>query len=345
MKKSRNKMLFVFSFVYYIIFIVLMIVGTFKDLQITVELFNPENLLARVFESFGSFVYWGIWGPAFTIIFLCRRDLNESLAVINKLVPAIRPVENTQSRGYRVFDFVLKAVTAVGFFVLAVVGWKKLIENILKNILLMLGKNDMSQAFYFIFCTVFTAIAVFVCYKTIDSQKLKKIESLALAGVLFGIFLKIIEECKSITNRVRVREMIAYSNGFLNEDGLSEGRYSPLTSSMADTTDFSAFTQWYKKGDDMGIYNRADSFPSGHTNYASASFLIYLLCSAYEKLKKLAPSMLIIAFIYTAVTAFTRLVAGAHYLTDVAAAAIIGYTLFLIVYKIYFSFSKKGVIG
>lgn len=344
MKKSKNKMLIVFSFVYYIIFIALMIVGTFKDLQITTGLFNPENSLVRIFENFGQFVYWGIWGPAFTIIFLCRRDLNESLAVINRLVPAIRPVENTQSKAYKFFNLVLKIITTVGFLVLAIVGWKKLIENVIKNILLMLEKDNMSQAFYFIVCTVFTAIVIQLCRK-IDKAKLKKIESLALAGVLLGIFFKIVEECKNITERVRVREMIAYSNGFLNEDGLSEGRYSPLTRSMADTTDFSAFTPWYKKGDDMGIYNRADSFPSGHTTYACTSFLLYPICLAYDKLKKLAPLALIIAFAYTAAMGFTRLVAGAHYLTDVAAAAIIGYTLFIIVYKIYVSFTKKGVIG
>lgn len=317
--------------------------GTFSDLQITVHLFNPENVLTRIIEAFGAFVYWGIWGPAFTLIFLCRRDLNESLTVINKLFPAIKPIDNTDHKAYRFFNLLLKVVTSVGFFVLAMVGWKKLIENVLKNILLLLNRDNPSQAFYFIICTLFTAIVIFLCRKT-DREKLRKLEGLALAGVLFGIFLKIVEECKPITNRVRVREMIAYSNGFLNEKGLSEGKYSPLTSAMANTADFSAYTPWYKIGDDMGIYSRTDSFPSGHTSGACASLLLYLLSKAYDKLKRFAPFALIASFAYIAIVGFTRMVAGAHYLTDVAAAAILGYSLFLIVYKIYNSFVKKGVI-
>ncbi|MDE5984940.1 MAG: phosphatase PAP2 family protein [Eubacterium sp.] len=344
MKKSINKPIIIFSFIFYIVAIALMIVGTFNDLQITVNLFNPQSLFAQIFEGFGQFVYWAIWGPAITLIFLCRRDLNESLAVINKLIPAIKPVENTEHKAYKFFNILLKAITTLGFFILAMVGWKKLIENVIKNILLMLDKDNLSQPVYFIICTIFTAIIILLCRK-IDKEKLRKLEGLALAGVLFGIFLKIVEECKPITNRVRVREMVAYSNGFLNEKGLSEGKYSPLTSAMTANTDFSAYTPWYRIGDDMGIYSRTDSFPSGHTSCACAAFMLYLFASAYDKLKKLAPFALVISFVYIGIVGFTRMIAGAHYLTDVAGAAILGYSLFLIVCKIYNKFTEKGIIG
>lgn len=344
MKKSINKPLIIFSFVFYIIAIALMIAGTFNDLQITVNLFNPESLITQIFEGFGQFVYWAIWGPAFTLIFLCRRDLNESLGVINKLVPAIKPIRNTEHRAYKFFNILLKLITTLGFFVLAMVGWKKLIENVLKNILLMADRDNLSQPVYFIICTIFAAIVILLCRK-IDKEKLRKLEGLALAGVLLGIFFKIVEECKTITNRVRVREMVAYSNGFFNEKGLSEGKYSPLTSAMTKGTDFSAFTPWYKIGDDMGIYNRTDSFPSGHTTFACASFLLYPLSLAFDKLKKIAPFTLFVSFAYVLAMGFTRMIAGAHYLTDVAGAAILGYSLFLIVYKIYNKFTEKGIIG
>ena len=71
--------------------------------------------------------------------------------------------------------------------------------------------------------------------------------------------------------------MIAWSNGFKNSSGLSEGRFSPLTREMVDTTDFSAFTPWYKKGDAMGIYSRADSFPSGHNIFLHSVFELAFL--------------------------------------------------------------------
>lgn len=344
MDKAERKSLIIFSAVVYVLGISMMALGTVNDLNITVSLFNPENTFTRIMESFGQFVYWGIWGIAFSVIWLCRRDLNESLEVIGKLLPFIKPVKNTQSGAYKFFNLVLKVITTVGFYVLAVVGWKKLTENVIKNILEMLGKDNLSQPVYFAINAVIAVISILLLSK-LGRDRLKRLEAVMLAGVLLGICFNIVEKCKGITSRVRVREMIAYSNGFLNDKGLSEGKHSPLTSAMASNTDFSAFTPWYKKGDDMGIYNRADSFPSGHTTYSCMLFMLYPFMSAVKRLKGIAPVGLIGALAYVVTMAVTRLVAGAHYLTDVAGALLIGYTLFIIIYSIYTKFTKKGIIG
>ncbi len=343
-KHNSNKGIIIFTIIFYIIAAALMVLGSIRDLQIDKTLFNPENYAAHFAEQFSQIVYWGIWGPAFTIIFLCRRNLNSCLEVINKVFPFIKPFDNISSKAYKVLNIILNIVTALGFFVLAVVGWKKLIENIIKNILRELGRDDLSQLVYFIICAVFTAVMVFL-FSKIDKNTLKKLEGLALAGVLLGIFCKIVEECKEITGRVRFREMVAYSNGFLDEDGMSDGQHAPLTKAMARTTDFSHYTPWYKLGNDMGVYDHSNSFPSGHTTYCCSLFLAYLLCLAFDKLKKLAPFAFIFSAAYVIAVAFSRMVAGAHYLTDVVGAAMIGYALFLIVYKIYSSFTKKGIIG
>lgn len=344
MEKQSNKRIMIFSIVFYLIAVAMMVLGSIKDLQIDIALFNPENTFAQLAEQFSQFVYWGIWGPAFTLLFLCRHSLNESLEIIGRLLPFVKPVKDTETKVYKIFNTVLNIFTGLAFYVLSVIGWKKLIENVLKNILQNLGKEDMSQAFYFIFCAVFSAIVILLCSK-IDKEKLRKLEALALLGVLLGICYKIVEECKEITGRVRFREMVAYSNDFFNQKGLTDGQHAPLTSDMVNGTDFSHFTPWYKKGDDMGVYNHSNSFPSGHTTYCCSLFLAYPLCLAFDKLKKLAPFAFVLSALYVILIAFTRMVAGAHYLTDVAGAAIIGYTLFLITYTIYTTFTKKGIIG
>lgn len=344
MKSVSNKRFIVFSAIYYAVFAVLMVVGSIFDLSIGKSIFNPENSFSAFMESFGQFVYWGMWGPALTVIFLCRRDLNENLDVIGKVFPFIKPVKNTEGKPYRICNSAVKIITTVGFFVLTVVGWKKLIENVTKNILLNMGKENFGAAAYFAISTAVAVIGI-ILFRRIDRKTLKKLEAAALAGVLFGILCKLTEECKTITQRVRIREMVAYSNGFLNEKGLSEGKYSPLTSAMVEKTDFSAFTPWYKIGDAMGIYNRADSFPSGHTVYSCTLFISYFLCVASEKIKKFAPAALCIAFVYVGVMGCTRMVTGAHYLTDVAGAALLGYTYFVIVKSLYEKFTRKEIIG
>lgn len=344
MKTKQNKGLICFSVFFYIVFLSLMAIGTVYDLQIDKAVFNPQSGFAHLLENFGQFVCWGMWGPALTVIFLCRRDLQGNLTVINRIFPFIKPFKNTESKTYKVLDFIVKAVLTVGFFVLIVVGWKKLIQNVTKNILFDMGRENLSGAVYFIISAVVAVIGILV-FSRIDKKTLKKLETVALAGALLGIFFKIVEECKPITSRVRFREMTAYSNGFFNDEGLSEGRYSPLTSEMAKSADFSAFTPWYKIGDDMGRYSRADSFPSGHTINACMVFLWYILCKAFEKTQKFALPVLALASAYIAVMGYSRMVAGAHYLTDVVGAAIIGYTMFLIVNSLYDFFIRNDITG
>ena len=349
LKKRLNeeksfKKIFIASAVFYAVALVLMIVGTFLDLQIDQAVFYPGNILVKGLEQFSQFVYWGMWGPIFTVLILSRHDLNESLEIIGRVIPFIGPVDNTQTKAYKVFNTILNIFTAAAFYVLSVIGWKKLVENVLKNILADLNIADMPQWFYFVVCAVISAIVILACRK-IDKDKLRKLEALALAGVLLGICYKLVEECKEITGRVRFREMVAYSNTKLNDRGMSDGQNADLTRDMLNYTNYGHYTPWYKKGNDMNVYSHSNSFPSGHTTYCCTMFLTYPLCLAFDKLKKFAPFMYVFSAAYVIVVAVSRLVAGAHYLTDVVAAAVIGYTLFLIVNKIYNVFTKKGIIG
>ena len=70
-----------------------------------------------------------------------------------------------------------------------------------------------------------------------------------------------------------------------------------------------------------------------------------MFCNAFNKLKKLAPFMFCVSVVFVGVVGYTRMVAGAHYLSDIVGAMLIGYTLFLIVNKIYKVFVDKNIIG
>lgn len=341
MQSKKNKSLIIFSAVFYIVAVALMIAGSLYDLQIDKALFNPESKFAIGFETIGLFVYWAMWGPLFSVLFLARHDLNECLDVIGRVFPFIKTVNNTDAKAYKFFNFVVKAIWTLGFFVLTDVGWKKLIENILKNFV------DLSQGAYFGICAVVSVISILI-FSKINKKTLNTLESLALAGVLFGIGLKLVEIPKDIFHRIRFREMVAASNGIFNEKGLSHGTLDGMTArlnrNMMNGTDFSAFTNWYKKGDDMGIYSHANSFPSGHTASSCTLFLSVLFCNAFDKLKKIAPFAFAVSAIYMCVMGFSRMVAGAHYLTDVAGGAILAYTLFIIVMAVYNKFVDKGIL-
>lgn len=342
-KKSKSTVI-ILSVVFYIFAAALMIIGTKNDLKIDMSLFNPENKFAISMEAFGQFVYWAMWGPLFSVLFVTAHGLNDCLDILGRILPFIKPVKNTDSKVFTVLDKLVLIVWRVAFFALADIGWKKLIENVLKQFV------DLSQVVYFIICAVVSVISIFI-FSRVDKKALNKLESLALAGIVLGICYKVVENCKGITHRIRFREMVAWSNGITEEkDGaiLSCGKIShlksQLNSSMVDNTDFSAFTQWFKKGDDMGIYSHPDSFPSGHTTYSCTIFLSVLLCRAFDKLKSIAPIAFIVSFLYVILMGYSRMLAGAHYLTDVAGGAIVGYTLFLLVCGLYTLFNKKSIL-
>lgn len=350
MKKVKNPILFFGSVAFYAVAVVLMAVGTAKDLQIDISLFNPQSKFAISFETLGIFVYWAMWGPLFTVLCLTRHSLNEGLEIANKVFPFIKPFKDENLKVYRSLNFIVKNVLGIFFFVMSVVGYKKLIQNVLKKFV------DLSQPVYFVICAIVAVIFLFL-FSRIDKRILNKLESLALVGVFVGFWFWIVENLKGVTARIRFREMVAYSNGIVKCDSNGtpiipavshaslDGFESKLNPNMIKYTDFAPFTKWYQKGNtSLTCYNHRDSFPSGHTVYSCTIFLSTLFCGAFKRLKKFAPIALIVSFVYVFLMGWSRLVAGAHYLTDVAAGAIIGYSIFLVGWALYNRFNDKGIL-
>lgn len=136
----------------------------------------------------------------------------------------------------------------------------------------------------------------------IPENKKKILYALAVAGIIvMAVQLISVGVLKSLWGRVRFRDLL--------KSGSNE-----------------AFTPWYK----INGINGNKSFPSGHTAGAAMSFLMMLFPFISEKYEKHSSLMFVIPFIYTMNVAVTRLIMGAHYLSDVAAGGIIGFTTVVI---------------
>ena len=125
MKKIKNPILFFGSVAFYAVAVILMAVGTAKDLQIDISLFNPQSKFAISFETLGMFVYWAMWGPLFTVLCLTRHNLNEGLEIANRVFPFIKPFKDETLKVYQTLNFIVKNILGVFFFVMSVVGYKK----------------------------------------------------------------------------------------------------------------------------------------------------------------------------------------------------------------------------
>ena len=94
---------------------------------------------------------------------------------------------------------------------------------------------------------------------------------------------------------------------------------------------YDRFTPWYRPlGFNFDEGNNVKSFPSGHTAGGAVSYLAMLLPFCTETFKDKTLLCFAVPFVYTSTLAYTRMVMGAHFLTDVTVGGMITFTLIVI---------------
>lgn len=78
------------------------------------------------------------------------------------------------------------------------------------------------------------------------------------------------------------------------------------------------------------------SFPSGHTANAAVLLLLPLLADLEPKLKGKGKTLLIIGAVWAALVAFSRIIMGAHYLSDTVVGCTVNYLVILIILKLLY---------
>ena len=115
----------------------------------------------------------------------------------------------------------------------------------------------------------------------------------------------------------------------------------------ADNIDY--FRNWWQNGRELKASLAADtvtdefaSFPSGHSAYAMFAIFIFPALGDYvQSLRKFKPHLFALGFVWWAVTAFSRLTVGAHYLTDVTVAGLVTILAYAIVSAARKMFQKQ----
>ena len=103
------------------------------------------------------------------------------------------------------------------------------------------------------------------------------------------------------------------------------------------------FVPWWKPGTEMrdtlvamGVNGEEfKSFPSGHTADASALLMLSILPFLSRKWEGKEDILFIIGIIWTIVVGFSRIVMGAHFLSDVTVGMTIGLLVFLLCSKVF----------
>lgn len=178
------------------------------------------------------------------------------------------------------------------------------------------GRMFAPDSFQKIFGCVFgvcTALAVLLVlhFITIDADTKKPL--FIIAVVALGVFVLqagLVEIMKTLWGRARFWEL---------------------------DPDYSQFTDWYIINGNNGLY----SFPSGHTAGAGMCYLVMLLPAVSEKCTKHKTLLFAAAVVYTSVVALTRLMMGAHFLSDVTFGGVISFSCTLLGALVFEKFERR----
>ena len=180
--------------------------------------------------------------------------------------------------------------------------------------------------------------------------------ALAFAGLIFALFMRVKKEDLVKLLKVAVMILIVEAMYLVLVGAIKTpvGRMRYRT--MNAINDFSYYTPWYKingarhvgvagdicKGDlgreelFFGVNDTCKSFPSGHTYCAAMSFVVVCLPDLFESFKKRWIKVLCWArpAAYTVTVAVTRIVVGAHFLSDVLIGGTLAFALIIIIREV-----------
>ena len=279
-----------------IIFVILILVATVYDLQISKALVNglkpgkyyTTNFVAKLVEIGGSFPIWGM--TFFGCLILYR-------------VTYLRE----DKWKYLQYVFALGAVGVAAIFCRDCFKYYYRYEGSEH----LLNKFDM-LLIYGLF-GLFCAFLGLVFIRKLNDDHANKF--LRMTFVIIGscAFYLLIEIIKGPAGRIRFR-------------------------AMNQLDDFSIFMPWYKFGNksipnigelkEMLPSDAFKSFPSGHTFSASMIFNLLCLPSLFKKFDNMKWKTIIYSgcILYVVFVGLFRIIAGAHFLSDITFGGFIGYT-------------------
>ena len=300
------------------IFAGLAAVATFFDLQISRILtahslapgdFYTDDLFANVFEAIGMLPVYLM--PAFATIIL--------MWAFGK---------STLPRALRVFLFIGGYVYAVHVLSGA---FRDLVEYPLAHVIAKYELFAHKEVYYplkpyfyvieYFFSALFVILGLYAT-RNVSYKTWCKLVAFAVAVFLIRFLTgKTVSALKGYVDRVRFRSM----NCTVGES----------------VGGFDAYTRWYE------VTNNADafratilteykdafrSFPSGHTSNAGNSYSLLLLIPALEiKSRRVKAALIVGPVLWTGLTALSRIVAGAHFMSDVLFGGTIAFFYAIIV--------------
>ena len=283
--KRSDKFGLLFLEIFLLLFFgLLFLIGTFFDESIAIHLYSPDFTFVKYVTSCGVFPFF-----AFAVLFMGALGERIIKSRFNKLIKVVLAF------------FCYLTATAVGF-----IGAGSLVDkDSLGGLYPVLNRNiPVIAGISIVFLPLLLWSGYNLAKKTKDKNLVLKIVCLLILLALAYVSLQIL---KSNFPRPRYRLVV---------QGYENIGFRPWYMPLGDTTKFI---------NDMGIdKGEFRSFPSGHSILSMCMVMVLQSLTWFsEKLKDKRIILLVLGVAFSMIIIFTRLILGAHYLTDVSAGAII----------------------
>lgn len=276
--KTSKKEIISFS----VVAVILLVIASFVDLPLSMNVYNETNLFGRIFAAFGE-------TPGILVgVFSCA---------------ALIATRNKQVKWKSVLSI-------IGF------GLLMLLFSVMAGIMPM-NYISIPLAVCVIMAVAYGGLAVLAAQK-LAKKNPKALRRAATVGlILLFLAMVVINIIKIFWGRPRIRIM---------DD--------PLTQ----------FTPWYLP-QGLAASDQYKSFPSGHSANAAVIIWISLLPAFWEAARGKAKAILlrVIAYGWTVMVMVSRIIMGAHFMSDVVMGASLTILMFFMLTNIFYKDTGKRI--
>lgn len=254
------------------ILVVLLVVFTFFDLNISISLYNQKDVFSKIFAIIGEGPMHIVLVFSFSLLFKFRSKKSKAIDILLGILFALLICFASCYGGY-----IVCSQSGISIWYSPLVG------------------------------LIFALLGVSLSF-IVKKDKQKEGVKFALASIAFFISMLVVMQVLKISwSRLRFREF---------DSNLSyEEQFMP----------------WYLPAFKFSMSSKYASFPSGHVMQATGVLFITLFPKLININKKYEFILDIVCVIWVVIVAFTRVVLGAHFTTDVTMGALLSYTIFEVI--------------
>ena len=299
------------------VFAALLLVATFYDLEIS-------RLLTKGILAPGEYDTNNTFGAFFEIIGDSPVEIMLAFSIDIIFVYAFRLCSKAKRA---VLMAISGAFSVAPGYVFCLIVFNRLKPHILYGSNAQLTSGAFLHLTYLFFGVLFAVLGI-LAVNNFSDDSLRVLVRFAVATIVFAAV-----------------STIAINLGF--KDAFGRLRYRAMNVNPNDpVTGFPAYSRWYElKGHSvsdeimMSVFGHTDankSFPSGHTGAAGTSYALIMLNSTLKPKKKSVRVLFwVIPIVFTGLVAVSRIVVGAHFMSDVLMGGTFSFVLMMLSREIF----------